>query len=297
VNRLLVGLVLSIMVSSMIVALSLGKEDPSAPPPPRVKTKDVSAEKARETQDNRLTNREPIPISIDGSVNVVDAATAEQIRADAQEQAKPFWKKQEWVMVIVTATAAFFAFLAFVVAALQAKYLKEQLRVATSARLSVEGVRMARFEISEKPIFFVKIVNSGPADAENVMVDIRVEPAKAGVNGVKYSAGAQPITIPANSSREYFIQFTQALTAEVREGVIHKGWPLRVAGFIQESGREKKEYDYKYHPWKTRPKDVPEFIPSDFSPRRTTLIIPAVADTTEEALAPTVTGELPKPEQ
>jgi hypothetical protein len=279
---------------SSVVALSLAKEEPSAPPPTRIKQKDVSADKAKQPDDNRPDNREPIPVSINGSVNVVDAAAAEQIRANAEERAKPIWKKQEWVMVFVTAAAAFFAFLAFVVAALQAKYLKKQLRVATSARLSVEGVRMVKFEIGEKPVFFVKIVNSGPADAEKVMVDIRVEPAKAGVNGVKYSAGAQPIDIPANSCREYFIELKERLTAEVQDGIKNKNWPLRVTGFTQESGQEQKDYDYRYYPWNPRPKDVPEFIPSEFNTRRTTLIIPAVADTTEEALAPTVTGGKPK---
>ena len=57
---------------------------------------------------------------------------------------------------------------------------EKQIELATSARLHIEGVRVADFSSGLEPVFFVKIVDSGPVAAEDVAVNIRVEGSEGG---------------------------------------------------------------------------------------------------------------------
>src|SRR5207244_4799126 len=93
---------------------------------------------------------------------------------------------------------------------------EKQLGLASSARLHIDGIRVADFQGGLEPVFFVKIVNTGPAAAENVTVSIRVESSEG---GAKYTGGEHRIMIPAHDSREYFIKWASRLNNTVVNGL------------------------------------------------------------------------------
>ena len=144
---------------------------------------------------------------------------------------------------------------------------EQQVALASRARLHIDGVRVADFASGMEPVFFVKIVNSGPVAAENVAVSIRVETSEG---GAKYTGGEHRIMIPAHDSREYFIRWASRLNDTLVNG-FKSDTPLSVSGYFEYEGK-RTEYCYKYNACSgERPQGVPEFIPCDFDTRRTIL--------------------------
>jgi len=139
-------------------------------------------------------------------------------------------------------------------------------------RLHIEGVRVSDFEVGKQPWFFIKVTNSGPKAAEDVMISMRVESGlSTGTVGAKWKK-EQTVTIPANSSRKYFIKWAERLTDDAYQG-FKMFVPLSVSGYYKMRETQQVEYCYKYNPCiEPRPKGVPEFIPCDFDPGLTVLI-------------------------
>ena len=105
----------------------------------------------------------------------------------------------------------------------------------------------------------MKIVNAGPATADDVAINIRVEPIPQYPGG-KYSGGHNKMIIPANDSREYFIQIHHPLTDAIMDGFKGRSWPLRVTGYF-EHGQKRTEYCYKYYPFfEPRPEGLPQLF-------------------------------------
>ena len=169
---------------------------------------------------------------------------------------------------------------------------EKQVELATSARLHIEGVRVADFSSGLEPVFFVKIVNSGPVAAEDVAVNIRVESSEG---GAKYTGGDHRIMVPAHDSREYFIKWPSRLNDTLVNG-FKSDIPLRVSGHFEYGGK-RTEYCYRYNASQgERPSGVPEFIPCDFDTRRTVLVTGKAAGGSIALAASLTVNKIPKDE-
>jgi len=133
-------------------------------------------------------------------------------------------------------------------------------------RLHVDGVRAAWFRDGQRPVFYVKIMNSGLIAAENVAVKMRVQLAD---KVVKYTKD-QKITVPAQGSRECPIVSLDILNETLMAAFDNHRLPLRVTGHV--IWNEKTiPYNYKYYPWpfdEPRPAKLRRFVPDDFDTQR-----------------------------
>lgn len=226
----------------------------------RVKDQDQTSKEAQKGANTKQESTVPTPVTIEGTVSI-------------QQEAKPWWEKPEWWTLILAAIASMFAYLAFRAASRQAKASEDQLAQAKkefahaiSPRLHIDGVRVVDFDVGRQPTFFVKIVNSGPVAAKKVEISIRIESSIDG--GVRPKS--QAITIPANDSWEYPLNWPIELSSTSIERLSSENGKLRVRGSFQEPKRDAVEYCYKYYPWSgRRPEGVSQFIPCEFDTART----------------------------
>jgi len=272
----------------LITGLCFGQsKDRSKPPVPTNGQQHQNEGNRKEAKiKGPQTNPLKTPVTIEGPVTEVRQLSADEQAEKAQEKSKDVWNKfiddvllspQQWInvgLLILAGLAARYSYGAYKATKEQVKIANEQfllekiaLSVATSPKLSVDAVRAANFYVGMEPVFFVKVLNSGPAVAEAVKVSIRVE---SGVGGSKYTSDDQIMTVPANSSREYPIRWPMELTQAALDGFSSSG--LEVKGNFEYGGKS-ESYCYKYYPWKgTRPEGVPQFIPCKFNPRLTLLV-------------------------
>jgi hypothetical protein len=145
----------------------------------------------------------------------------------------------------------------------QAQTAKEQLLVATSARLYVEGLTAVNFKPGQEPVFFLRIDNAGPVQAENVKVFIEV---KTRHGESRPTGDGNAILIPANGHRDYDFRASFLLPQNMLE---LDEWNLTISGTVTH-GDKQIPYCYKYNQWTgPRPSGVPTFVPCDYDPRRT----------------------------
>lgn len=222
-----------------------------------------------------------IPVTIEGAVTVINQPSTQEQAEQARKQAKNIWDKaigdliftpSQWPnigLMFLAGLAAVFALCAYLATRRQAIAAEQQLALATTPRLYVDGVRASDFESGKQPVFFVKIANAGPIAAEQVAINIRVEPDPHYI-GAKYSDGVHIIMIPANGYREYFIKVSEVLTDNILDELnFRQLWQLRVTGYFEYGGKQTK-YCYKYNPsGNPRPEGLPQFIPCDFNTQRT----------------------------
>jgi hypothetical protein len=143
-----------------------------------------------------------------------------------------------------------------------ARTAERQLLAATSPRIYVEGVRVVNFNPDEEPVFFLRIANAGPVQAENVLVFIEVTYR---TGGIRPTADGNAILVPANGYRDYDFRPYFKLPANMLKV---NGWNLRVSGTVTHDG-QRQTFCYKYNPWTgRRPKGVRTFVPCDYDPSR-----------------------------
>jgi len=98
-----------------------------------------------------------------------------------------------------------------------------------------------------------------------VKIIVEVIPVEA---GARFEGGENVIMIPANDSRECFVESPYAINLNLFQG-------LRVSGYFRHDGTN-KEYCYKYYLYGAinvpRPEDLPQFVPCDFDSTRTVSI-------------------------
>jgi hypothetical protein len=158
-----------------------------------------------------------------------------------------------WALVLV-------GFAAMIAGFRMAALLRRQIRAAASPRLHVDGIRFTGLVAGSRPVFFVRVGNSGPSDAYKVAVSIG-----ALYQGGGGKAGApQTMTIPAHSSREFFVRWQNALTTAVRDDILGGSSKLCVKVAVEYGDGEPHKHCYQYHPWEgDRPPGVPDFVPCD----------------------------------
>lgn len=161
------------------------------------------------------------------------------------------WPIWSLTLVGIGAIAAGFRTLALV---------RRQIRVVTGARLHLEGIRFTGLVAGARPVFFVRVGNAGATDAHGVRVSI-----SALYQGGGGKTGApQTMTIPAHSSREFFLRWQSALTTAVRADILGGSSKLCVKVTVEYGEGEPEKHCYQFHPWDgDRPPGVPDFVPCD----------------------------------
>ena len=238
----------------------------AAPPVPR-KAPDNPADASNKPYSQPSPN-EPVPSTALPAVNIgaskKDEKTSNPVRAeDAQKPVRigelpPVFVMKDWT------DRAYWAFsgLLVIVGFLQVWLLRRSFR-ATQPRLHVDRVRAAWFEVGQRPVFFVKVINSGIVAAKNVSIRMKAEFAGSTIQ----HNSDQVIVIPANSWRESFIVSPISLDAVVLTGCNSGTILLRVSGYIAWGNEKPTEYCYKYYPWpfhQPRPRGLRHFVPCDF---------------------------------
>lgn len=138
--------------------------------------------------------------------------------------------------------------------------VRRQIRVVTSPRLHLEGVRFTGLVAGARPVFFARVRNGGATDAHDVKVSI-----SALYQGGGGKTGApQSVMIPAHSSRELFLRWQNALTAAIRHDILDGTSKLCVKVVIEYGDGEPQKHCYQFQPWDgDRPPGVPDFVPCD----------------------------------
>jgi hypothetical protein len=259
------------------------KEEKQSQPLPPATTVD---EKNQSTKDGTIggaptPNR---PVAIEGTITVIKQPSVEEKADKATQQAKSTKDKAwdvlkdptEWPnfgLLILVFFGTIFAFGIYLAAKSQAKaaweaanIAKKEFERATRPRLHIDGVRVIDFEVNKEPVFLVKIVNSGPANAEDVGLSILVD---SSLLAVRDSVVEQKIFIPSNTTQEYPIKWKGPLSDTSLEALNKGDAPLVVKGDFHEKDLEKEFYCYKYLPWDgLRPIGVPHFVLCNFDPRQ-----------------------------
>jgi hypothetical protein len=256
----------------------------------------VPANKKGSAETAPPNQRGPVTVVVQGPIRVIQEPAANSIKQDAEKKPVPRLDDPNWVIAYASILAVICAAAAFGAGLWQAFIARGQLKAATSPRLHIEGVRLENFEIGKVPYFFIKIVNTGPVAAENIVVNMRLQygvVADSKNVGNKWSR-EQTVTIPPNGNREYFVKGSE-LTATEYLGFTDN-IPLRVTGYYQIPGCKKQDYCYKYYPSeeRNRPKGVPEFIPCDFNPGQTSLVVPTGQEIKSSVRPVTVNGDPPR---
>jgi hypothetical protein len=210
----------------------------------------------------------PSRVTIDGPVTVVNKPDPKQEEREAEQRAQT--KLQNWIngitlVLLGLATAgAWAAYVASRRSAIadeeQARLLKRQVDIASSARVYEMGVTATNFAPGKEPVFFLHIANAGPVPAENVKVYVSIVHA----NGHTLPAQENSILIPANGFRDYDVRASFLLPNDLTE---LDGWNLKVLGSITHATGI-ITFCYKYNHWAERPAGVPMFVPCDFDHRR-----------------------------
>lgn len=283
---LIILISLALSTQNLLALASQNQELTNSEQLPLSKGKEQQKKNNRDTEKSESPQPNPpqIPVTIEGPVTIIKQLSAMEQESEAQKQAEHIWDKalnglifdpSQWPnigLLVLAGVAAYFTWGAYCAARRQANAAEETLKLSTIPRLHIDGVRAEPFEIERAPIFFVRIVNSGPATAEEVTVVIRVEPT-VHYGGAKYSDGAHKFAIPANSFREEFISVTQPLTAELIDSLNRQTWQLCITGYFEHAGKRTK-YCYRYNPFPNpRPEGLPQFIPCDYDTRRTLIMI------------------------
>ena len=204
----------------------------------------------------------------------VTPATAATEQDRSREPANPWieWLRSsgpaDWALVVVSVLGAAFAVRTLRALEKQvtanidaAESAKQQVSIATSPRVYVEGVHAVNFERGLEPVFFLNIANSGPVPAERIKVFVEIDH----INGSTKPAQANTITVPANGVRAYDFRGSFVLPDNLAE--LEK-WNLRVTGNVSFADSE-IPFCFKYSHWfGERPASVPLFVPCDFDQRR-----------------------------
>ena len=194
---------------------------------------------------NRLSGPPPVPII---EIPPSPAREAPSWEAAFAPETWPVWS-----LAVIGLTAAV-ASLRMVV------LLRRQIRAVSCPRLYIDGIRFTGLVAGSRPVFFVRIANTGPADAHRVTVTIG-----AVYQGGGGKAGApQTMTIPAYSSREFFVRWQNALTSAVRDDILGGSSKLCVKVTVRYGDGEPEKHCFQYQPWDSdRPSGLPDFIPCD----------------------------------
>jgi hypothetical protein len=221
------------------------------------------------TAGNAGVSREPQPpppptkVAIDGPITVINQPDPNEKQREAEQQAQTVFENRVQVATLLfAAIAAVGAIAAYYANRREANAAEGQLRIATSPRIYIDGIRVSNFGPGLQPVFFLRIGNVGPAQAEDVRVSIGVT---HGHGETKPVAEWNPIHVPANSFRDYYFPVGFLLPMEMSE---LESWNLKVEGMVTLE-TESKSYCFKYNHWNgPRPDGVPLFIPCDIDLRR-----------------------------
>lgn len=153
-----------------------------------------------------------------------------------------------------------------VCAALDNLHVMQQQVELMQGGLHVDGVRVIDLKEGRQPIFFVKIVNSGPTAVKDVSIGVKVVFEKVGTAEYK---SANTVVIPARGAYELPFPSSLVLKEEVLNALEKGETPLRVSGHVKWP-KETIEYRYKYYSWPfgERPEGLPYFLPCDFDTSR-----------------------------
>ncbi len=222
--------------------------------------------KALPKEPSQPYNDEQIRKSIDAIAAELKAIREEQAQAEAHaanRQSTPGPPNySNWALVMLAGIAALFAAKTFTQTRRQANAAAQQVIAATSPRLYVEGVTAANFKPGTEAVFFLKIANAGPVQAENVKVFVEI---KHRSGGTRPTGDGNAILIPANGHQLYDFRSSFILPFNLLE---LDDWNLTVSGTITYNGNT-QSYCYKYNQWGgPRPSGVPLFVPCDYDARR-----------------------------
>jgi hypothetical protein len=156
----------------------------------------------------------------------------------------------------------------------QSKAMQRQVEIigiAVEPHLIITDVRAEDLKVGKEPVFIVSIMNDGATDAKGVVLSIQVNMEERGWK-TKWR-DPQVVTIPARQTQHYFVPWRRTLDEELIDAINTRTTSVKVSGYFKLGEGPQTDFCYIYYPWKgTRPDQISQFIPCDFSPALKSLV-------------------------